>query len=505
MAGIIHIKNKESKTFLKECDYLIEPSESPLYYSISIYTLLNEKFNSLYSNKHLDEFKDSIKFYKNALDKFEEDSKYINKIYTILDNYKNKEMDLIKNAEYISLDFNIKEIEEYIKYNPEILCKKFIFYLDEIDISYLIKLKEIFKNTNNLYFMIKGNTVLINYNDCLNTFKYIEDIALDSKKYNFSPLEQIMYIYDNIRDRIYKLENEDEDKNISRDLSKVILGNKIVCQGYANIFDAVLRILKFNTQIVYLLNEKSGHARNMVQIIDKKYNINGVYYFDTTWDSKKNENDIEFLLSYKYFALTKIEFEKYNKKYIDKRFKCFNDEFADEFIANLNKNGITNIDPNVIHSINYMSEFLYGECLINPIFVNNNPKMFTLKELLLKDFDSKKTIKKVEKMSKYFNNPIPTEILLKALVNVRKIEYYKYPQKYLFDIDTLCEIANKSKWDPLDIIELFFSYFKNYSNYNTALKSQIKNYLENNHIGKEIVLVKLTKTLRNIYDKKNTE
>ena len=47
-----------------------------------------------------------------------------------------------------------------------------------------------------------------------------------------------MYAYDMVRDKIYAEVDENDDKMISRNLSTALLGDKIVCLGYANVFKA---------------------------------------------------------------------------------------------------------------------------------------------------------------------------------------------------------------------------------------------------------------------------
>ena len=42
----------------------------------------------------------------------------------------------------------------------------------------------------------------------------------------------------------------------------------------------------------------------MIYLNDKKYNVEGVYFLDATWDSKKSEEDKLYPYRYKYFLKT---------------------------------------------------------------------------------------------------------------------------------------------------------------------------------------------------------
>ena len=88
-----------------------------------------------------------------------------------------------------------------------------------------------FENYENIYIRLQENTKSISVKELKLTFDKVNSIVDEVKSYNFSPLEQIIYIYDLIRDRKYKKEKSDEGYDKSRDLSKVLFGEEIVCLG----------------------------------------------------------------------------------------------------------------------------------------------------------------------------------------------------------------------------------------------------------------------------------
>ena len=56
----------------------------------------------------------------------------------------------------------------------------------------------------------------------------------------------------------------------SRNLSSSLLGDKIVCVGYAVIFKTLLQMLEIDCKDIYLLpiDKESGHARNLIYVLN---------------------------------------------------------------------------------------------------------------------------------------------------------------------------------------------------------------------------------------------
>lgn len=127
----------------------------------------------------------------------------------------------------------------------------------------------------------------------------INAVVEEINSYDLSPLEKIMFVYDRVKYRLY--EDDLDDINSSRDLDKVLNGDKIVCAGYSNLFTAVLISLGINSIPVIDLNIK--HQRSLAYIKDAKYNIDGVYAFDPTWDKRKSKDDINYIDRYDYFLM----------------------------------------------------------------------------------------------------------------------------------------------------------------------------------------------------------
>lgn len=132
---------------------------------------------------------------------------------------------------------------------------------------------------------------------------------------NASNLEIITYIYDFVKKKQYN--DNKEDIYASRMLVSSALSKYIVCAGYVKIFNNLLREFNINcTEYNFwhkLDGEKKGHSTSIVNIDDEKYKINGLYFFDPTFDSA-NPKDKNNELKYKYFMLN---YDNFRSKYFN--------------------------------------------------------------------------------------------------------------------------------------------------------------------------------------------
>ena len=170
------------------------------------------------------------------------------------------------------------------------------------DIS-LKEYSELLKDIN-----VSNKNVKVDYQEAntpikLNTLHdlslFIGNIVSYINKYNLSELEKIMYVYDIVKYRIY---NKDEDNYLNnRDLDKVTSGNTIVCSGFSNLFNAIL--MSLDIKAMPLISKTAKHQRSIVYVNDSKYDIDGIYVFDPTWDCRKKESENYYLERYNYFMM----------------------------------------------------------------------------------------------------------------------------------------------------------------------------------------------------------
>ena len=491
MKGIIRLKD----TISVFDEFPVKVFTSRHAFELSIYVDENNGLESrLESKLELEkyiELKNYFSILINAGDDFEKDT-----FLYVSENYDN----IYNMAEYIVLDFEIMDVKEYIKNNPNILKKKIVLpgKFDINDYDKLMKLYEEYEDIiDNIYVDFQCNENYTKIGDVIKTIDEIENIVKDIEILNLSPMEKIMYVYDLVRDRVYKLEEDNESMFISRDLSEVLFGDKIVCVGYANLFFTILKRLNIESSEVMLKridDEYIGHKRNVIYVKDEKYNIDGVYYFDATWDSKKNDNDNEYLYSYKYFAKPR-SFMETEEKYEDIYFK----EKLDEFWLMIKK---------IVASGNYAELGIYADeinYLSNIVNGKNLLEDEEMVSMVYTGFDDKKFLEELKKIISKFYAQIPAETMLDLLLNVRKLQYYKNPEKYPFSCEDIYQILKKSGWDfentrynGLDVYNLIFENIK------LSMEDEFIEYMEENNKYREISQVQLTKVLSKYLEKRKT-
>lgn len=319
------------------------------------------------------------------------------------------------------------------------------------DKEYIDDLINNLNDIDRIYIQSEENINLVTLKDYKETIDYIDSIVNHIKKLNLSPLEELIYAYDKVRDRYYISEEKDEDGAISRDITSIIKGNKIVCLGFSELFDSIARRLGNHTNIECLTNNKTGHSRNMVHIKDDKHNVDGIFVFDPTYDCKKDETNNHFN-SYMYCAKT-VDFFKY----VD-TFK--KDYFEDTELNVLEK--IHNKESDLNEKNMYIIKSLYYRIY--------DEEIFKYKE----DFN-----KKLTDFYNLFHTRIKNKDYIEALLNVRIKEYYENPNKFPLSIETLMEMVQ-----------------------NNDTSKEISN---NEEIQKRVNRVVLSKTLRKVLEKKQNQ
>lgn len=414
---------------------------------------------------------------------------------------------LLDSVEFIRLSFEKLDNIEFIKKNPLILTKKIVLseYLDITDTDH-DKLMELMNKYNDIadkvYVSLIGNANYVSLLDCYKTMSAIKQQGDDIKKLQLSPMETIMYVYDKVRNKVYASENEDESCFKSRDLSEVMFGDKIVCEGYANKFHVFLHYIGIKNLVVHLIekeNPQSGHARIVIYVKDDKYDIDGVYYFDPTWNSKGKNETNEYLYRYTYFAKTKKFMDDDDKHY------DFEDSSCPMYSVDMDKKIKKIIEDKKYErlmpytkSLNYMSILVTHSLMINPMHVLQISPMYG-------QFDTDEFLTKFEEVFSKFNKEIPAETMLKIFSNVRKMEYYQNPEWYPYSLEDMYKTCIRSNWQFKDKhldarAKLLHAIFG--EEVKIDVVDNFKNYGHESSLFKEMEQVRLTKVLRLVYDKK---
>ena len=238
------------------------------------------------------------------------------------------------------------------------------------------------------------------YNKIISTVEIVKNSKL-------SPLEQVMFVYDVAKSKVYKKNPKNYFESCN--LHSIVNGDSIVCSGYSNYIEYILKQLGFkvSSKIFSYETRETLHQRNMVYIYDEKYGINNVLLFDATYDSKKDE---EYLDNYKYFGKPCNFFRK-TKEHYDNELD-FVYEYSYEELKEMMKN---------------FSIYARAFVTVNHIMGTNN-----LSKL---DFNNQEPfLKTLKEFKEITNKGISRKQFLECLYNVRSFQYEQGILKKEYDI-----------------------------------------------------------------------
>ena len=148
--------------------------------------------------------------------------------------------------------------------------------------------------------------------------KFTDDFILDIKNSDLSPLEKYLALYTKLQLFYdYKASpNEKNDVDEGRSITSIInLNNEyIVCMGFAALMSYYLDeldILCFEQKVV----AGGAHSNNLVYIKDDKYQIEGMYYSDCTWDNSYKDIKLTYAFALvSLFDVDDLELEIYDSE-----------------------------------------------------------------------------------------------------------------------------------------------------------------------------------------------
>ncbi len=210
-------------------------------------------------------------------------------------------------------------ISEYMDDNIDFLNEHSVL-LPAGDLGIVLDMKALdsklaeYPNIRNPYILLEGNVSGVPVEAARDTISYINQVSEHVKSLGLSPLEEVIYVYDQIRQREYSEELDGESYEKSRGLSDIILGNNIVCAGYSNLYITILKKLGHNIEEFPLdsLHGGKGHSRVIMKIDDDKYDVHGIFESDPTWASKSAE-DPDYLDNYSFLLRRPSYFRSYDR------------------------------------------------------------------------------------------------------------------------------------------------------------------------------------------------
>ncbi len=383
---------------------------------------------------------------------YNSNSSIINKLNQKKENIKKAKEKSFEIDSFLWVNITFESLVDFKEYQFFLESLKHGLTLDFSDISYdNFKILKTFKFMKEPEIRYKFNKVDVLFSDFMETQEIIEEEKELIKQYNFSKLDQLMLLYDLLKERLYK--NNSEGKSyVSRDLNQVLKSEEIVCLGYARIFAAVANSLEIPTHVKYyypISDEKEyGHATAISFINDEISSFTGCLEFDMTWDRKKTPNSKKWINNYDWFGLNEELAEK-AKKIAD--LEPYKSDYSFSQITNLFKKyqkDIQNNLPEII--IENKVKKIINQIIKIYEFLNLDFESDFLKELLsqidnkeISPMDTSIIEKIVLDIKKHFQNSISVDLFIETLYRVRRVEHNINPAKYSLEYNQIKTIANK--------------------------------------------------------------
>lgn len=348
-----------------------------------------------------------------------------------------------------------------------------------------IKYVEQFKNYEKAFFVMSNLNDLFTADTILKQINIVSSIEKEIKKHpGLSPLEQSMYAYDLLRINMAKtLENNtEEEKEFNKFADKFMEPSFF----YAPLYTEILRRLNIASLTgTGYFNNFETRKYTIAYIIDRKYDIEGVYYFDPAinskiamensleiYDSEEDNSILSTLKNYSGFAKTKEDIEFYGYLDLDFVFSDFDHGYID-LLENI-ENGIITEDLNLLTiKLNNISVFLDKTNII----CDTN---------IFYDREAVSNIKvDVERYDRLFDNEIDGNKFLEILFNVRRVEYlhnsniFRLSTEELKDILYNSNVSFKDTVIELDVEDALALSQEETKQMEIKMKSEMENNFEN--------------------------
>ncbi len=267
--------------------------------------------------------------------------------------------------------------------------------------------------------------------------KFLNKIIEPAKK--LSTFEKYIYAY-NITKLFKKYKENEENKLLARNFYKILNNEYIVCSGFTNFLENLLKKLDIKSIDLFLVvkneykikdfkilkeeTEEEYHSRLLVYLKDKKYNIDGYYISDPTWD-----NNILIDL-YNFLAIT-----------IEENKTCFQDAICYE---------LDYFDIKTVYDFSQKLKRVKVKEIISSIEKLDKKFVNKLKEKYKYDYDKLIEENKLNSLTKDIaqyiisknNNPISGSVIFKAIRVIYKL-FYGYEEKELDMVLEKVKIINK--------------------------------------------------------------
>ena len=274
-------------------------------------------------------------------------------IYLFLDEHQEEVLKVLKEVKDKGFNNNIVLIVNRV--NLGLIDKAYNIYGDNLRISPLMSQehKKDFEDTWDFpYYTVDEIKSSENVLD-LYTNTTLDKKDKDGDIKSLSPLEKYIAAY--ILTTKFAPYNEEEDTigdyHISRSVYEFVdktTDKKIVCVGYVHLLMEFLYRMGIEDTIrwdVHSIDEEEknhtfgdNHARMLIHLVDPKYNIDGIYMTDPTWDEKATWSRIEgsYKMGIDHMLMSRKEIQQVDPEFTDRDLHLSNKEDNEKIEATLN-------------------------------------------------------------------------------------------------------------------------------------------------------------------------
>lgn len=380
---------------------------------------------------------------------------------------------------------NINNVIDKVK-NSNNNIKKII--IDLKDTNFTIEELKNIKDKNIVEFGSKLDVTRLTVDKLIEQEQILDLMVKDIKESNLSSYERYIAIYSIVKKfKEYKFYQESEDidnkyDDQSRNIYLILDNDYIVCVGYANLLQNLLKRVGINSATWSVITNSDRHMRVYVNIEDKKYNINGYYMSDPTWDAIKYDKDYD---NYNYLhETTKETRNDYNIKKDDKGkallydelFNDYTDEEMLEYLKiphqlNYFKEKISKLDPEFYETIKDKEINIELAEIINYHFKRKINKPINKSADIQAKFELNEYIygpsKSLEERNIKWNNLIveghyPLELLTEDYNEKTKELYEQLKNMKIIDYYNIIENKNTGAYYKMCLNEAFMLLRNNY-------------------------------------------
>ena len=192
------------------------------------------------------------------------------------------------------------------------------------------KYKNLLANSN--VFIIEDGINKYTYEQYIQEEEKLDKMVEEIKDSKFSPFEKFLYIYNIVKNFKKYNEIKDGDKMQSRSLKYILNNEYIVCVGFSNLLRTLLQRVGINStsydcgvdisqrsknEVENKPVEFGWHSRLMFYLKDEKYNIDGYYISDPTWDNMNEQNLFNHaIITYESMQVSNLNFTLQTLDYI---------------------------------------------------------------------------------------------------------------------------------------------------------------------------------------------